>query len=41
MKNINVKKQAKLVGGMDLKNLKPATGSVKSSKRIGRGAGSG
>ena len=26
---------------MDLSNLKPAAGSVKSSKRIGRGAGSG
>ena len=26
---------------MDLSNLKPAAGSVKSSKRVGRGAGSG
>lgn len=26
---------------MDLSNLKPAVGSVKTSKRIGRGAGSG
>ncbi len=26
---------------MDLSNLKPATGSVKTKKRIGRGQGSG